>query len=56
MSQALEVPETKANLTAILSPGSGNMSQVQQTFRLGYAGPVREHSTRRPLEEVLIKE
>jgi nitroreductase len=56
MSQALEVPETKANLTAILSPGSGNMSQVQQTFRLGYAEPVREHSTRRPLEDVLIKE
>ena len=56
MSQALEVPETKANLTALLSPGSGNMSQVQQTFRLGYAEPVREHSTRRPLEDVLIKE
>jgi nitroreductase len=56
MSQALEVPETKANLIALLSPRSGNMSQVQQTFRLGYAGPVREHSTRRPLEDVLIKE
>jgi nitroreductase len=56
MSQALEVPETKANLTALLSTGSGDMSQVQQAFRLGYAEPVMERSTRRPLEDVLIKE
>ena len=53
MSQALEVQQTKANLTGLLPAGSG-MMQVQQTFRLGYAKSILEHSTRRPLEEVLI--
>ena len=53
MSQALEVQQTKANLTGFLPAGSG-MMQVQQAFRLGYAKPATEHSTRRPLQEVLI--
>jgi nitroreductase len=55
MSQALEVQQTKANLTGLLPAGSG-MMQVQQAFRLGYAKSTSEHSTRRPLKEVLIKE
>ena len=55
MSQALEVQQTKANLTGLLPAGSG-MMQVQQAFRLGYAKPATEHSTRRPLQEVLITE
>jgi hypothetical protein len=58
MNQALEVQQTKANLTRLLSAQSEimQMQQVQQAFRLGYAKPVLEHSTRRPLEEVLINE
>jgi ribosomal protein L7Ae-like RNA K-turn-binding protein len=55
MSQALEVAETKENLTGLL-PGSSEMRQVQQAFRLGYAESATEHSTRRPLQEVLISE
>lgn len=55
MSQALEVQETKTNLTGLLPAGS-EMAQVQQTFRLGYAEPAKEHSTRRPLEDVLLME
>jgi nitroreductase len=53
MSQALEVPQTKANLTVLL-PAQSGMLQVQQAFRLGYAKSTSEHSTRRPLQEVLI--
>jgi hypothetical protein len=53
MSQALEVAETKANLTDLL-PAESGMMQVQQAFRLGYAEPIKEHSPRRPLQEVLI--
>jgi hypothetical protein len=53
MSQALEVPETKTNLTALL-PAQKGMMQVQQAFRLGYAKQISEHSTRRPLQEVLM--
>ena len=53
MSQALEVPQTKANLTVLL-PAQSGMMQVQQAFRLGYAKSTSEHSTRRPLQEVLI--
>ncbi|MCX6680321.1 MAG: hypothetical protein NTX42_08155 [Methanothrix sp.] len=54
MSQALEVGETKVNLTELL-PASSGMMQVQQAFRLGYAKPGGAHSTRRPLQEVLMK-
>ena len=55
MSQALEVQQTKAELAGLLPAGSG-MMQVQQAFRLGYAEPIKEHSIRRPLQEVLITE
>ncbi len=55
MSQALETAQTKANLTGLL-PGPSEMRQVQQAFRLGYAKSAMEHSTRRPLEDVLIGE
>ena len=54
MSQALEVAQTKTELAGLL-PAKSGMPQVQQTFRLGYAKPATERSTRRPLEEVLIK-
>jgi nitroreductase len=56
MSQALEVVQTKANLTNLLSAQTGmmQMQQVQQAFRLGYAKPILEHSTRRPLEDALM--
>ncbi len=53
MSQALETAQTKANLTELL-PAESGMMQVQQAFRLGYAKPGGAHSTRRPLQEVLI--
>jgi hypothetical protein len=55
MSQALEVAETKENLTGLL-PSSSQMRQVQQAFRLGYAESANDHSSRRPLQEVLIGE
>jgi ribosomal protein L7Ae-like RNA K-turn-binding protein len=54
MSQALEVQQTKTELAGLL-PAQSGMSQVQQTFRLGYAEPILEHSTRRPLEDVVIE-
>ncbi|MBP8624694.1 MAG: nitroreductase family protein [Methanothrix sp.] len=50
MSQALEVQETKEKLFGLLPSGSGNMSEVQQTFRLGYAANEGKHTPRRPLE------
>ena len=55
MSQALEVQQTKTNLTGLL-PAESGMSQVQQTFRLGYAEQTKEHSPRRPLQDVLVTE
>ena len=54
MSQALEVQETKRELDRLLPVEAGNTEQVQQTFRLGNAWPVKEHTPRRPLEDVLI--
>jgi nitroreductase len=56
MSQALEVQETKKELDGLMPVEAGSTQHVQQTFRLGYAGPVKEHTPRRPLEDVLIKE
>jgi hypothetical protein len=53
MSQALETEQTKENLNGLL-PGPSEMRQVQQAFRLGYAESAEEHSTRRPLKDVLI--
>jgi len=57
MSQILEVPETKAELTEILSTGIGGLGYsgyLQHIFRLGYAEPVEDHSPRRAISEVLI--
>jgi len=63
MSQILEVPEIKAELRELLEIPEvkaevGKLSPEedvfpQQTFRLGYAEPEKEHTPRRPLEEVL---
>ena len=53
MSQALETAQTKAELAGLLSAQSG-MTQVQQAFRLGYGKEDVVHSTRRPLQEVLV--
>ncbi|MBS3765383.1 nitroreductase [Candidatus Bipolaricaulota bacterium] len=51
MSQILEIPELKSEVAKLIP-----VSDVypQQTFRLGYAEPEREHTPRRPLEEVLV--
>lgn len=51
MSQALEVPETKAKLAGLV-PEEG--LYPQQAFRLGYAEPEEEHTPRRPVAEVMI--
>lgn len=53
MSQALEVPETKGKLSLHLPAGS-EMREVQQAFRLGYCSDDEAHSSRRPLEDVLV--
>ncbi|MGB5101580.1 MAG: hypothetical protein WBN94_13420 [Methanothrix sp.] len=53
MSQALETAQTKAEIAELL-PAQPGMMQVQQAFRLGYAKPISLHSTRRPLQEVLV--
>jgi nitroreductase len=50
MSQALEVPETKAKLAELLPGG-----YLQQAFLLGFAEPVAKHTPRRPLEEAFAK-
>ncbi|HWQ18426.1 MAG TPA: hypothetical protein VN455_01510, partial [Methanotrichaceae archaeon] len=50
LSQALEVPETKAELGELL-PQKG--LYPQQAFSLGYASPEEERLPRRPLKEVL---
>ena len=55
MSQAMEVPETRKELNKLLLVEAGSTEQVQQTFRLGFAEQVTEHTPRRPLEDVLIK-
>ncbi len=55
MSQALEVAQTKQELAGLMPVNGTNMPHVQQTFRLGFArGGVKEHTPRRPLEEILI--
>ena len=51
MSQVLEVPETKAELSRLLAPLSGN---VQQVFLIGYAKKENERTMHRPLEDVII--
>jgi nitroreductase len=64
MSQILEVPETKGELTELLEVPEVKTRVAklspeepvfpQHTFRLGYAEPEKEHTPRRPLEEVLL--
>lgn len=51
MSQALEVPQTKAELVKLVHDKG---SYLQQTFRLGYAPPETGFSPRRPLKDVLV--
>jgi len=58
MSQALEVPETRAELEDVLRGhprASGDFGHVQQAFRLGYAEPKGDpvHTPRRPVPETL---
>jgi nitroreductase len=52
MSQILEVPEIKAELTSLLPKQN---VFPQHTFRLGYAEPEKEHTPRRQLNEVLTR-
>ena len=64
MSQILEVPEIKAELRELLElpEVKAEVAKLsheehvfpQHTFRLGYAEPEKEHTPRRPLEEVLL--
>ena len=64
MSQILEVPEIKAELTELLEVPEAKAEVAklspeepvfpQHTFRLGYAEPEKEHTPRRPLAEVLF--
>jgi hypothetical protein len=55
MSQALETAQTKENLNGLL-PGQSSIRVMQQVFRLGYGLPASQHSTRRPLADVMIAE
>ena len=50
MSQPVEIPELKDELTRLLSPP---VLFPQHPFRLGYAVPERRRTLRRPLSEVL---
>lgn len=52
MSQALEVPETKANLSEILPQGSGD---PQYVFVLGYNLPLDEHTPRTSLKDSIVQ-
>ncbi len=64
MSQILEVPETKTELSDLLNVpaakakvtglSSEDTIYPQHTFRLGYADPEPDHTPRRPLEDVLL--
>ena len=51
VSQIVEVPETRERLRELLPNGGAN---PLQPFRLGYAEPEREHTPRRPIEEVIL--
>lgn len=51
MSQILEVPQLKDQV-AELVPTTGVIPQ--HTFRMGYGEPEKEHTPRRPVEEVLL--
>jgi len=51
MSQALEVPETKAKLVELMPLGSGNL---QQAFTLGYASSEEEHTPRISVKDSIV--
>ncbi len=53
MSQILEIPELKTEVSTLLP--KENLFP-QHTFRLGYAEPEKEHTPRRSLEQVLLRE
>lgn len=55
MSQPLEVRQTREKLAALL-PAASEKRVVQQAFRLGYAPVEGERSSRRPLQELLVKD
>jgi hypothetical protein len=50
LSQAVQVPAIREELTRLLPAGAGS---PQQPFRLGYAERVQDHTPRRPLSEVV---
>jgi nitroreductase len=51
MSQVMQIPELKVKLAQLILVPT---VFPQQLFRLGYAEPEKEHTPRRPLEEVLV--
>lgn len=51
MSQILEIPELKAEVATFIPIPD---MFLQHAFRLGYAEQEKEHTPRRPLEEVLV--
>ncbi len=51
MSQALEMPDTKAELAKLLSPDSGN---IQQVFTLGYASSVEDFMPRTSVQDSIV--
>jgi nitroreductase len=51
MSQPVEIPELRDELTRLISPP---VLFPQHPFRLGYAATARRHTLRRPLEDVLL--
>jgi hypothetical protein len=55
MSQTLETAQTRENLTGLM-PVQSSTRVVQQVFRLGYSRHAPQHSTRRPLADVIIAE
>lgn len=55
MSQTLETVQTRENLTGLM-PVQSSTRVVQQVFRLGYGRHAPQHSTRRPLADVIIAE
>lgn len=52
MSQVLEVPQTKSNLSEVLPPDSGI---PQYVFVLGYTLPPEEHTPRIPLTDSIVQ-
>jgi hypothetical protein len=51
MSQIVQIPELKAEVASLI-PESGLVPQ--RPFRIGYAPAEKQHTPRRPVEEVLL--